>query len=108
MLVHKFLRDKYPGDFNESYPEFNPETHVEDEYSSGQPALLYKAEIEVVKDLAVVPEIAGMCIFNQEGRVLVEPLQGITTASEVLDEISIAVVKPKPRIINKPILKIQD
>jgi len=96
------------GDFNESYPEFNPETHVEDEYSSGQPAMIYKAEIKVVNNRVVIPEIAGMCVFDQEGRVLVEPLQGITTASEVLDEISIAVVKPKPRIINKPILKIQD
>jgi hypothetical protein len=96
------------GDFNEAYPEFNPETHVEDEYSSGQPAMLYKAEIEVVKDLAVVPEIAGMCVFDKEGKVLVVPLEGITTATDVLDEISIAVVKPKPRIINKPILKILD
>ena len=96
------------GDFNEAYPEFNPETHVEDEYSSGQPALLYKAEIEAVKERVVVPELSGMCVFDTEGKVLVLPLQGITTAMEVLDEVSISVVKPKPRIINKPILKILD
>ena len=96
------------GDFNETYMEFNPETNIEDEYSTGQPALLLRAEIEAVKDRVVVPEISGMCVFNPENKVLVVPLQGITTAAEVLDEISISVVKPQPRIINKPILKIQD
>jgi len=96
------------GDFNEFYPEFNPETHVEDEWGSGQPALLLKAEIETVKDMKVVPEISGMCVIDPEGNVVVESLRGITTAKDVLDEISISVVKPKPRIINKPILKIQD
>ncbi len=94
------------GDFNEVYPEFNPETNTEDEYSTGQPAMVYKAEIEAIKDRVVIPEIAGMCVFDQENKVLVEPLHGITTASEVLDEISIAVVKPKPRIIEKPVVKI--
>jgi hypothetical protein len=96
------------GDYNQAYQEYNPETHVEDEYGTGQPAMIYKAEIEAFKGRVVVPEIAGMCVFDQEGRVLVESLQGITTAAEVLDEISISVVKPKPRIINKPILNIQD
>lgn len=96
------------GDFNETYLEYNPETHVEDEWGMGQPAMVFKAEMEAVKDRVVIPEIAGMCSFDPEGKVLVEPLHGITTAVEVLDEISISVVKPKPRIITKPILKIQD
>ncbi len=96
------------GDFNETYLEYNPETHTEDEYSTGQPAMVFKGEIEVVEDRVLIPEIAGMCVFDPENKAIVVPLQGITTAAEVLDEISISVVKPKPRIINKPILKIQD
>ena len=96
------------GDFNEAFPEFNPETNTEDEYATGQPAMVYKAEIEAMKDRVVIPEIDGMCVFDPENKVHVVPMQGITTAAEVLDEISISVVKPKPRIINKPILKIQD
>jgi hypothetical protein len=95
------------GDYNEAYPQYNPETHAEDEWGSGQPALLLKAEIEAVKDRVVVPEMAGMCILDTDGRALVEPLHGITTATDVLDEVSITVVKPKPRIINKPIFNIQ-
>ena len=96
------------GDYNETYPQYNPETHEEDEYGTGQPALLLKGEIEATKGRVVVPEIAGMCVFNQEGKLVLEPLQGITTATDVLDEVGITVVKPKPRIIHKPILKIQD
>lgn len=93
------------GDFNETYPAFNPENNTEDEYSSGQPAILYRAEIEALNDMVAYPEISGICVFNKEGRVIVENLDGITTAKDVFDEISISVVRPRPRIIRKPILK---
>ena len=96
------------GDYNDTYMEYNPETHEEDEWGTGQPALLLKARIEAVKDQVAVPEISGMCVFDPLGEVKIEPPSGITTAVDVLDEVSITVVKPKPRIINKPILKIQE
>jgi hypothetical protein len=96
------------GDFNESWPEYNPETHAEDEWGTGQPAMIYKAEIEAVKDRVEIPEISGMCVFDPEGNVVVESLRGITSATDVLDEVSVSVVKPKPRIISKPIVRIQD
>jgi hypothetical protein len=95
------------GDYNETYPQYNPETHAEDEWGTGQPALLLQAEIEATNGRVVVPEIAGMCVFDSTGKVTVEPLSGITSATGVLDEVSITVVKPKPRIINKPILNIK-
>jgi len=94
------------GDFNDVYQEYNPETKTLDEYGTGQPALLYKVEVEVQKDRIVVPDIIGMCVFDKENQVVVVPLQGITTATGVFDEISIAVVRPKPRILEKPIIKI--
>jgi hypothetical protein len=90
------------GDFNEAYPAFNPENNTEDEFSIGQPALLYRAEIEALKGRVAYPEIIGICVINKEGMVLVGPLTGITTAKDVFDEIIISVVKPKPRIIRKP------
>lgn len=92
------------GDYNNAYPEFNPVNHTQDEYGTGQPALLYKAVVEVQKAGMAVPEISGMCLFDKENQVVVEPLRGITTATEVFDEISIAVVRPKPRILEKPII----
>jgi hypothetical protein len=47
-----------------------------------------------------------MILVDDAGRTVVEPLQGITTATGVFDEISIRVVRPKPRIIEKKILKL--
>lgn len=94
------------GDYNDAFQEYNPETHIQDEFATGQPALLYRAEVEVLKEGNVVPKISGMCIFNKENKVTVVPLHGITTATEVFDEISITVVRPKPRILDKPIIKI--
>ena len=96
------------GDFNEAYPAFNPENNTEDEYSTGQPAILYRAEIEALNERVAYPEISGICVFNKDGKVLVEALNGITTAKDVFDEISISVVRPRPRFIRKPIVKIQN
>jgi hypothetical protein len=94
------------GDFNESYPRYDPETMIEDEYSTGQPSILYRVDIEARKDNIVIPVVQGMSMVNASGQAMVIPLQGITTATGVLDEISIHVVRPKPRIIEKPILKL--
>ncbi len=94
------------GDFNETYPRYDPETRIEDEYSTGQPSILYRVEIEARIDQAVIPGVKGMILVDDAGGTVVEPLQGITTATGVFDEISIRVVRPKPRIIEKKILKL--
>ncbi len=36
----------------------------------------------------------------KKGEEVIQPLVGITTATQVFDEINIAIVKPKPRIID--------
>ncbi len=89
------------GDFNEVYKEFDEKLKKEDEYRSGQPALLYRAELVVIRNFEAEPELAGMTLLDQENRVLIEPLQGITTATEIFDVISIKIKKPKPRILRK-------
>jgi hypothetical protein len=88
------------GDYNETYKEFDPIAMTSDEYGMGQPALLYKAEITANIGETVVPEIAGMLIIDPEKGTTLKPLEGITTAKDVFDEILIRVVNPKPRIIN--------
>jgi hypothetical protein len=87
------------GDFNDSYKEFDEALMKEDEYRSGQPALLYKAEIEVLQDFEIEHELAGMTLLDQEKGVMLKPIKGITTATAIFDEISMKVVKPKPRIL---------
>jgi len=89
------------GDYNEYYPQFNRLTLEEDEFACGQPALLYRAEIKADEGLTYTPVVANMSLW-EEGRNRLAPVdQTITTATDVFDEISIVIIKPKPVIINK-------
>ena len=87
------------GDFNDSYLEYDEVNKTSDEYKTGQPALLYEAKIKAMEGNIAVPVINGMCILDPEKGVVIRPLKGITTATGIFDEIRIAVVRPKPRII---------
>lgn len=87
------------GDYNETFKEYDPVAMTSDEFGMGQPALLYKAEIIANVGNTVVPDIAGMLIMDPENGTILKPLEGITTAREVFDEINIKVVNPKPKLI---------
>ena len=87
------------GDYNEQYKVYDEEKRISDEYATGQPALVYKAEIEAIEGKLFVPEVVGMSVLNSGDEKIIQPMKGITTALNVFDEISIAIVKPKPRII---------
>lgn len=95
------------GDFNETYPRFDAETRIEDEYGTGQPSILYRAEIEAEMDQIAIPELSGMCLYREGSPASIEALKGITTATGVFDEISISVHRPKPRILKKAYIEIQ-
>jgi hypothetical protein len=89
------------GDFNDAYPEFNMENLEEDEFSCGQPALLFKAEIKAEEDLKFTPVLEAQALW-ENGEVTVEPVgDGVTTAKEVFDNIQISVIRPKPKLIDK-------
>lgn len=89
------------GDFNDSFPEFDFETLKEDEFSNGQPALLFKADVRAIEDQKYAPEIIAQSIWDN-GSVRVEPVsEGVTTAKDVFDSIEISVLRPKPKLIDK-------
>ncbi len=88
------------GDYNEHYQEYNHEENIEDEFGSGQPALLYRADIQAVLEHTVTPEITGISIIDDEAGSVIRLPIGITTASNIFDELSIVVVKPRPKILN--------
>ena len=91
------------GDFNEAFPEFNEQTLIEDEFSCGQPALLFKAEITAVDGLVIEPELVSQSIW-EDGINRIEPVSpGVTTARKVFDQISISVQKPKVKLIEDKI-----
>jgi hypothetical protein len=91
------------GDYNEYYPQFNRITMEEDEFSCGQPALLYRAEIKADKGNSYIPEISAMSLWSNGVNSLAPVDSSITTAQNVFDTITINIVKPKPRIIKKNI-----
>jgi len=94
------------GDFNEAFPEFDSETLTEDEFSNGQPALLFKAEVKAIENESFTPVITSQTIWDN-GSVSVEHVSsGITTARDVFDTINVSVIRPKPKLIDK--YKIRD
>jgi hypothetical protein len=96
------------GDFNEFYPQFNRVTKEEDEFACGQPALLYRAEIKAQTGNNYIPVPTMMSLW-EDGRNRLAPIDNtITTAQNVFDEISIALIRPKPIIINKNSVDSQD
>jgi hypothetical protein len=93
------------GDFNDSYPEVDLKTLREDEFSNGQPALIYKASVKAIQDMKFTPELVSQSTWTK-GVVKVEPVSdGITTAKSVFDDIRISVIRPKPKIIDKTRIK---
>lgn len=89
------------GDFNDAYPEIDVKTLREDEFSNGQPALIYRCAIKALEGSRFRPEIVSQSAWNK-GEVSVEAVsEGITTAKNVFDDIKISIIKPKPKLINK-------
>ncbi|MDR0393654.1 MAG: hypothetical protein LBH77_00695 [Tannerella sp.] len=96
------------GDYNDFYRQFNRETLQEDEYSCGQPAILYRTELRATEGATYIPEIAAMSLW-EDGLNRVLPVDStITTARDVFDQISVLLVKPKPVIFNKNKVEKQD
>jgi hypothetical protein len=94
------------GDFNDAFPEVDLKTLREDEFSNGQPALIFRADVKAIEGLKFTPAIISQSTWTN-GVVNVEPVtEGITTAKKVFDDISISVSKPKPKLIDKT--RIQD
>jgi len=94
------------GDFNEAFPEFNSQTLTEDEFSNGQPALLFRSDVKAIENENFTPVLTSQTIWD-DGSVSVEPVSsGVTTARAVFDTITLSVIRPKPRLIDK--YKIRD
>ena len=98
-----WLEMNLAGDYNEYYPKFNRVTLQEDEFSCGQPALLYRADIKAELGNDYTPQLAGMSLWDSGTNTLLPVDSTITTARDVFDTITVSIVKPKPRIFKKHI-----
>jgi len=89
------------GDYNEAFPEMDIESLKIDEYSNGQPALLYKSELVAEEGNTYDFELVAQSVW-ENGEIRVEPVsEGVTTAKHVFEEINIEVIKPKPKLIDR-------
>ena len=68
------------GDFNEYYPGNIHEESDQDKYLSGQPAILYRAEIVSTPGEIIKPSIVGMTLLGTADGKIIQPLKGITNA----------------------------
>lgn len=89
------------GDFNDAFPAFDRDKFKEDEFSCGQPALLYKADIKAIENMKFTPILEAQSVW-ENSIVTVEPVsEGITTAKNVFDTLQISIIRPKPKLIEK-------
>jgi hypothetical protein len=94
------------GDFNESFPEKDLGNFKVDEFSNGQPALLFRSEFIAEKGLTFSFKLVAQSIWDN-GKKRVEPVSdGVTSAKNVFDQLSINIIQPKPKLIDKT--RIQD
>lgn len=89
------------GDFNDTYAGNINEENEKDKFLSGQPAILYKADIKVINDTVFQPYVVGMTVLGASDGKIIQPLYGITSATEIFDKIAISIVRPKPKIIKR-------
>jgi len=87
------------GDYNEYYPQFNKLTKEEDEFSCGQPALIYRFNITAKEGNNYTPKAEFISMWKNDNHFLLPIDSTITTAQNVFD-IEINIVHPKPMIIN--------
>ncbi|MCK5347460.1 MAG: hypothetical protein KAR20_28820, partial [Candidatus Heimdallarchaeota archaeon] len=93
------------GDFNEAFPAFDRTAFMEDEFSNGQPALLFKANVKAIEKEKYTPVLNAQSIWDN-GSVRLEPVsEGVTSARNVFDNIQISIIRPKPKLIDKNKIK---
>lgn len=96
------------GDYNEFYPFFNRETFQEDEYSCGQPALIYNVRIKADKGSLYIPKLSFMSLWKDGINKLAPVDSTITTARDIFDNIDIRIITPKLRLIDRYKIKEQN
>jgi hypothetical protein len=84
------------GDFNDKYKAYNKEQKTVDLHFSGQPPLIYRAEITAVPGEQIVPELYGQSVLDNPPGETVQPLSDdVTTARDIFKAIDIRVIQHK-------------
>jgi hypothetical protein len=90
------------ADFNDHYRHFDKFGIEIDPYAIGQPALVYRAEVQAVAGRRVKPVLCGIAQAYQRLDNVLQPVPDeVTTAKEIFKSIRIRVIRPKPYIISR-------
>ena len=80
------------GDFNDSYRPRDDERKVIDLHLSGQPPLIYKAEIAAVLGEQATPKLVAQSILDERGTAKLQAVDPrVTTAKDVFGRVRISV-----------------
>lgn len=77
------------ADFNAAFPQLDESTQRMDTHFSGQPSLLYRAELTALPGSRVVPQLWGRTVPDTETGETTRDLTGITTARNILTAIEV-------------------
>ena len=92
-----WLEMSLAGDFNEKYKEYDPDTKTVDWDFTGQPSLIYRAEIAAIPGKQFTPVLYGKAVLNSPDGRTVQPItDDITTAKDVFKSIKINIRQPSP------------
>ena len=81
------------ADFNEAFPRYNEATGEMDTHDSGQPPLLYRAELLAEPGRRIVPKLWGYVVPGSRGKHVERDLSRITTAKDIFRSISILILE---------------
>jgi len=82
------------ADFNADYQEYNETEGTIDTHLSGQPALIYRGEVQAVLGEQIEPQLYGQSKIENFAADSVEPVSsGVTTAKDIFKSIKIRVIK---------------
>lgn len=89
------------GDFNEAFPQQDIKSFHVDEFSNGQPALLYRSDVTATEGLSFKFDLYSQSMWY-DGVSTLEPVgEGVGSAKNVFDELTVEVIRPKPKLIEK-------
>jgi hypothetical protein len=84
-----FVEVNVSGDFNRDFPNFSNEG-FSDRYGNGQPSLVYRGFIDAVDGSTSQPQLWGRTDQYEPTDYIITDLDGITTASQLLQEVSVS------------------
>ena len=87
-----FIEVNVSGDYNLDFQSLAEEGHS-DRYGNGQPSLVYHGSIDAIEGAASQPALLGRTDQYEPVIRIIENTEGITTARELLDSVSISCSK---------------